>query len=122
MGFCGPGVARGANEPRKVNEMCALKTGRVKALTREDAETLAIRAIGFLAEEPPRIGRFLALTGMDPGTLMAGAESAPIQVAVLDHLLSDESLLMVFSGHADVAPDAIQAARALLEKAAGEDM
>ncbi len=99
--------------------MCALKTGRARALTREDAETLAIRAIGFLAEDPRRIGRFLSLTGMDPGTLMAGAETAPVQVAVLDYLLSDESLLMVFSSHAAITPEAIPAARTLLDGGAG---
>jgi hypothetical protein len=95
--------------------MCALKAGRPKALTRDDAETLAFQAIGFLAEEPNRIGRFLSLTGMEPDTLLAGAETAPVQVAVLDYLLGDESLLMVFSGHAGLNPEAISVARALLD-------
>jgi hypothetical protein len=97
--------------------MCALKAGRPKALTREAAETIAIQAIGFLAEEPNRIGRFMSLTGMELETLVAGAETSPVQVAVLDYLLSDESLLMVFSGHAALDPPAISAARALLDGA-----
>lgn len=96
--------------------MCALKSGRPKALDRDEAETLAIRAIGFLAEDPPRMGRFLSLTGMEPGTLIAGAETAPVQVAVLDYLLGDESLLMVFSGHAAVEPQTVSVARALLDR------
>ena len=99
----------------KVNQMCALKADRPKALSRDDAETLAFQAIGFLAEEPNRIGRFLSLTGMEPTTLMDAAETAPVQVAVLDYLLSDESLLMVFSGHAGVDPTAVTVARALLD-------
>ncbi len=97
--------------------MCALKAGRSKALSREDAETIALQALGFLAAEPARIGRFLSLTGMEPATLMAGAETAAVQVAVLDHLLGDESLLMVFSGHAGLNPDAVAVARALLDGA-----
>jgi hypothetical protein len=96
--------------------MCALKSGRAKALTRDDAETVAIRAIGFLAEDTRRLGRFLSLTGMEPQTLVAGAESTPVQVAVLDHLLGDESLLMVFCGHANIAPEMIRAARMLLDR------
>lgn len=97
--------------------MCALKPDRPGALSRDDAETLAIQAIGFLAEDPRRMGRFLSLTGMEPDTLIAGAETAPVQVAVLDYLLGDESLLMVFSGHAGLSPEAVPAARALLEGA-----
>ncbi len=96
--------------------MCALKSGRAKTLTRDDAETIAILAIGFLAEDSRRIGRFLSLTGMEPETLITGAETAPVQVAVLDHLLSDESLLMVFCGHAAIAPELIPAARVLLDR------
>jgi hypothetical protein len=94
--------------------MCALKSGRHRRLNRDEAETIAIQALGFLAEEPNRIGRFLSLTGMEPGTLMEGAETAAVQVALLDHLLGDESLLMVFSGHAGLNPDAVAEARALL--------
>ncbi|MBY0225556.1 MAG: DUF3572 domain-containing protein [Hyphomicrobium sp.] len=96
--------------------MCALKSGRAKALTRDDAETIAIRAIGFLAEDSRRLGRFLSLTGMEPQTLIAEAETPPVQVAVLDHLLGDESLLMVFCGHAAIAPEMIPAARMLLDR------
>ncbi len=95
--------------------MCALKAGRPKGLTRDDAETMAFQAIGFLADEPNRIGRFLSLTGMEPETMLTAAETAPVQVAVLDHLLSDESLLMVFSGHAGINPEAVAVARALLD-------
>jgi hypothetical protein len=101
--------------------MCALKTGRKRPLSREDAETIAIRGISFLAEEPSRIGRFLSLTGMEAADLIAGAETEAVQVAVLDHLLGDESLLMVFSGHAGIEPDAVASARMLIEAPYGGD-
>jgi hypothetical protein len=95
--------------------MCALKPDRPKALSREDAETIALRALGFLAEDPKRLQRFMSLTGLEPGDLSEAAETAPIQAAVLDYLLGDESLLMVFCGHASLRPDAVPAARALLD-------
>lgn len=102
--------------------MCAFKSGRPKALSRDDAETIALRAIAFLAEDLRRMGRFLALTGIEPDRLMAGAGAAQVQVAVLDHLLSDESLLMVFSGHVAIAPEAVASARAILDRdQAGDD-
>jgi hypothetical protein len=94
--------------------MCALKPGRHRRPNRDDAETIAFQALGFLAEEPNRIGRFLSLTGMEPASLMEGAETAAVQVAILDHLLGDESLLMVFSGHAGINPEQVAVARSLL--------
>jgi hypothetical protein len=57
----------------------------------------------------------MSLTGLEPGDLSEAAETAPIQAAVLDYLLGDESLLMVFCGHASLRPDAVPAARALLD-------
>jgi len=95
--------------------MCAFKSGRASGLDRDDSETLALRALAFLAEDARRLTRFLSLTGLDPADLMAAAGTAPVQVAALDHLLGDESLLMVFAGNAGVAPETIAAARALLE-------
>ena len=39
----------------------------------EAAEALAIAALTFIAEEPERLGRFLALTGIGPESLRAAA-------------------------------------------------
>jgi hypothetical protein len=97
--------------------MCALKSPKPPALDRDGAETLALRTLAFLADDPRRMTRFLALTGLEPAELMAQAETPSIQIAALDHLLTDESLLLVFAGHAGVAPETIPAARALLETA-----
>ena len=96
--------------------MCALKRDRTAPLTRDEAETVAIRGLGFLADDPHRLIRFLSLTGLEPATLMAGADTSSVQTAVLDYLLADESLLMVFASHAALAPDVVPAARALLAR------
>ena len=39
------------------------------AIAREAAEKLAVEALSFLASDPERIGRFLALSGLGPGDL-----------------------------------------------------
>ena len=84
----------------------------------ESAETIALSALAFLAEDLPRLGRFLALTGLGPGELKAEARSPRILAAVLNHLLQDESLLLVFAASGNVAPELIGPAHAVLERQA----
>ncbi|MBA4171244.1 MAG: DUF3572 domain-containing protein [Hyphomicrobium sp.] len=91
-------------------------TRKAPVLDLEGAETIALKALTFLAEDMPRLGRFLALTGIGPSELAAGAATAGMQAAVLDHLLSDESLLLVFSAQAGLQPQQIGYAHALLAR------
>jgi hypothetical protein len=83
-------------------------------MTRELAESVAIQALSFLAQEPERLDRFLALSGLNPESLRAAAQEPNFLLGVLDHLASDETLLMEFAGHLDLAPDDVSAARDLL--------
>ena len=46
------------------------KGGRI---TREIAENLAIQALSFLAADPERLGRFLAITGIGPDAIRKAA-------------------------------------------------
>ena len=62
-------------------------TRREPAAEREAAEALALRALAFLAEDPERLGRFLALTGLGPAELRMRAGDADLLGGVLDHLL-----------------------------------
>lgn len=78
-----------------------------KALSRDDAETLGLSTLQFLASDPARLGRFLALTGIGPAELKASAGEPHLLAAVLDHLLQDESLLLVFSAEYRVPPELI---------------
>jgi hypothetical protein len=84
------------------------------------AETVALQALAFLAEDAQRLGRFLALTGLGPAELKAEAGSARVLAAVLDHLMKDENLLLVFSSSNSVAPELIAAAHRELEGTPGE--
>lgn len=82
--------------------------------SREGAEALALRALGFLAEDMERIGRFLGLTGVEPGDLRSLAQDAQFLLAVLDHLAADEALLLGFARLADLEPAEVMTARRAL--------
>jgi hypothetical protein len=89
----------------------ALKRTR---LTRDDAETLAINALTFLAGEEVLLAQFAAATGHTPATIRAEASSPEFLAGILDFLMSDESLLLVFASHQGVTPPEIAAARQAL--------
>jgi hypothetical protein len=88
--------------------------GERRAVTREAAESLAIQAVTFIANEPERIGRFLAITGVGPGHLRTAAREAGFLVAVLDHVLADEALIAEFSASAGIDPSDVGRARAAI--------
>ena len=82
--------------------------------TRGTAEALAIQALTFLAEEPERLGRFLAMTGIEPAQIRAAAREPGFLAGVLEHMLADESLLIAFADSAGVDPAALARARSAL--------
>ena len=83
------------------------------------AEEIAVSALGFLAADIQRLGRFLALTGIGPGELRAEARTPRVLAAVLEHLLQDESLLLVFAAGNGIAPNLVAPAHAVLEQQGG---
>lgn len=87
---------------------------REGAPTQSEAEGLALQALAFLAEEPTRLGRFLSLTGISPNDLRRAADSPETLVAVFDHLMGDESLLLVFAAERGIAAERLAAAHARL--------
>ena len=95
--------------------MAKLKTS---AVDRESAEALALQGLTFLAGDVQRLTRFLSLTGLGPGDLRSWSEKPHLQAAVLEHLLGDESLLLVFAAETGTAPEAIGPAHALLAASA----
>jgi hypothetical protein len=83
-------------------------------MTRELAESVAIQALGFIAEEPDRLGRFLALSGLSAESLRAAAQEPNFLLGVLDYLASDETLLRDFAGQREIAPEDAAIARDVL--------
>jgi hypothetical protein len=84
------------------------------------AEEIGVAGLIFLAADIQRLGRFLALTGLGPAELKAEARTPRMLAAVLDHLLHDESLLLVFAADNQLEPEDIAPARRLLALQAGE--
>jgi hypothetical protein len=78
------------------------------------AAELAIAALTFIAEEPERLGRFLALSGIGPESLRAAAREPGFLSGVLDYIVGDEPLLIEFAGHTGIDPEDVARARAAL--------
>ena len=81
------------------------------------AQSVALQALAFLAEDPGRCARFLALTGLAVGDLRQRAAARELHCAVLEHLAADESLLLAFSANSAIGPRRIAKALALLQGA-----
>jgi hypothetical protein len=90
-------------------------------LAAEVAEVLAIQALGFIAQDDERFGRFLALTGMGPAEIRTAAHERHFLAGVLDYVTGDEELLVAFATHAEVDPATIAIARRVLAEAEGEN-
>ena len=82
--------------------------------SREPAETLAIQALSYLAQDPEQLSRFLALSGIDPGAIRAAAEEPGFLAGVLGYISGNERTLVAFAAHAGVAPEEIEKARQIL--------
>ena len=78
---------------------------------RTAAEDLAIAALGFIAGEPERLGRFLAMTGIGPDSIRAAAREPQFLLGVLDHLAADEPLLLAFAAENAIDPGEVIEAR-----------
>lgn len=80
----------------------------------EAAEALAFRAIAFIAADEAYLTDFLNRSGVSPHTLADYLEDRDFLTGVLDHLLSDESLLLAFCGNAGIDPTDISRAHQTL--------
>jgi hypothetical protein len=84
----------------------------------DDAEVTALQALGFLAAEPERFSRFMDMTGLDIAAIRALAGDPAFLGGVLDHLLSDQSLLLIFAEEHGLKPERIGQLRRKLPGAA----
>lgn len=84
------------------------------------AENLAVGGLTFLAQDAERLGRFLALMGIDPGEIRTIARERSFLAAVLDHICADDRRLLAFAEEMKVAPHAITRAQASLSGPAWE--
>jgi hypothetical protein len=85
-----------------------------RSMSPEQAEAVAIAALGFLARDEEGLGRFLALTGLGPETLRKAASEPWFLAAVLSHLMESEQAVLAFAAAEGLKPDDVQAAHLAL--------
>jgi len=83
-------------------------------MDRDAAETIALKALAFVAGDDEGLRRFFALSGLEPQSLRASAGEPETLAGVLDFLLGDEPRLRRFCDDAGLAPEAPARARAAL--------
>ena len=89
-------------------------------LAAEVAEILAIQALGFIARDGERLGRFLALTGLGPSEIRVASRDRHFLAGVLEYVSGDEQLLVEFAKHAGVDPASVGNAQRALSQASGD--
>jgi len=80
----------------------------------EAASAMAVAALGFIAEDGERLGRFLAITGIGPESIREAAREPDFLLGVLDYLVSDEPLLVAFAKENGFEPEHVARARDVL--------
>lgn len=80
-------------------------------LSPEDAQVVALQALGFIAGDDALLSRFVALTGCGLDEVKARIGDAGFLGAVLDFLLADEPSLLAFAESAGLAPETPMLAR-----------
>ena len=74
------------------------------SMAQEAAEALAIQALTFIAGDSERLGRFLAVTGVGPAEIREVAREPGFLTGVMDHLASNERLLLAFCSENGISP------------------
>lgn len=82
--------------------------------TLEDAETMALNALGFLIDLPENLERLMTQSGMDGSTIRQRAAERDFLAAILDFLMANEELLLDFCQTTGTDPKAVQMAGHIL--------
>ena len=77
----------------------------------ERAQTIALKALAYLAGDEDWLNHFLNATGMDLGGLKAGAGDVGFLAGLMDYFLQNEALLLAFAAAEELAPETIVRAR-----------
>jgi hypothetical protein len=77
---------------------------------RENAEALAISALGFIASDPELLPRFLAISGIEAQAIRQAAREPGFLAGVLQFIAAHEPTLLRFSEETGVPPQQVSAA------------
>lgn len=90
------------------------KPVRANGPSREDAEALAIKALGFVASDAELLPRFLSLTGIEAQDVRRAANEPGFLAGVLQFVVAHEPTLTRFAGECGIeASSVLSALRAL---------
>ena len=81
---------------------------------KSDAETIALRALAFLASDEEAMGGFLGQCGADIETVRMRAQDPEFLGFVLDHLMTEDEAVLAFAGAEGLDPMDVIRARAAL--------
>lgn len=77
---------------------------------RENAEALAIQALGFVAADPELLPRFLAISGIEAQAIRQAAREPGFLAGVLQFIVAHEPTLLRFSQASGIPPQQVAAA------------
>lgn len=83
-------------------------------ISHEEAEGLAIEALGFIAADNALLERFMDITGIIAGDIRQAAQGQGFLAGILSFLLNHEPTLLEFCQAAQHAPETIERAFAVL--------
>jgi hypothetical protein len=82
--------------------------------TPEQAEAIAVSALGFIAADPVLLPRFLAITGIEANAIRQAAREPGFLAGVLSFVLAHEPTLLAFAEQAGIPAASVgEALRAL---------
>jgi Protein of unknown function (DUF3572) len=81
---------------------------------RDDAEATAVAALGFLAADPERLSRFVALSGLDVAHLRLAAQDEGFLAGIMAYVVADDALLLDFAATIGRKPEEIASAHHVL--------
>jgi len=84
--------------------------------TPEQAEILAIQALGYLADVHEELHRMMTATGMDIEAIKQSTQSREGLAGLLDYICQDESILLGFCEAVRIQPDEPMRALHALQK------
>lgn len=91
-------------------------TGRenIRSMDQPEAETTAVKALAYMAQDAEMIADFQAISGIRPDQIRQAATAPGFLAGVLEFICANESRLHGFCTDSDLAPETVDFARQAL--------
>lgn len=83
-------------------------------MKQDQAEVIALQAVGYLSENEYALNALMAQSGLGPDDFKNGLSSASFLAGLLDFLLQDEGTLLDFCQSLNMSPEEVVKARRAL--------